>query len=288
MILRSIHRQIVKGILRIWPLERGIHRIYRCLGAPPAPEGIVTTRMRRSPLIVSCMGNSVIGRYMYYRGTFEPSLLSKLKEVLRPGMCFLDIGSNVGIHSLHAARLVGPGGKVLAVEPQSKACALLEKNISRNAAANIQVARCALGPMDETRTFYHISKDDLGMNSLRLRGDETPLGSEVVEVRTLETLAESHRFQHVDVAKIDVEGAEMEVLRGCDSFFRARGFPSHLFIEVIDYTLARFNSSSKEVVDYLLAAGYALYSHVDGAWRPFHWKADCKTDLLCVLERGAQ
>ena len=69
---------------------------------------------------------------LYVAGSFEPNEFAFLDGVLRPGMTFIDVGANEGCFSLHAARRVGRGGRVVAVEPSSRERRQLERNVARN------------------------------------------------------------------------------------------------------------------------------------------------------------
>src|SRR6266487_3972549 len=60
---------------------------------------------------------------------YEPEVAAKLKELLRPGMTFCDVGANLGVFALYAARLVGPGGQVFAFEPIPNNYRVLEQNL---------------------------------------------------------------------------------------------------------------------------------------------------------------
>src|SRR4051812_38970298 len=71
------------------------------------------------------------------RGRYEPSLTEVVRRYLRPGGVFVDVGANEGYFSAIAARLVGPTGRVVAVEPQARLRPVLEENFRLNGVANV-------------------------------------------------------------------------------------------------------------------------------------------------------
>src|SRR5947208_14093774 len=82
---------------------------------------------------------------MVYLGAYERWETRTIRRLLRPGMCFVDVGANVGYFSLLASRRVGRGGRVLAIEPSAYAADRLAKTIRDNAITNIQLARIGVG-----------------------------------------------------------------------------------------------------------------------------------------------
>jgi FkbM family methyltransferase len=132
-----------------------------------------------------------------------------LKAALRPGSTFVDVGANVGFHTFQAATIVGPSGSVVAFEPSSENCRLLQLSKLENNADNVVVMPLALDRTPGVRYLTaHLgtnaglipdARDDL------LAGRGTP-----VYASTLDDVAPPK----VDVLKVDVEGAEFRVLEG--------------------------------------------------------------------------
>jgi FkbM family methyltransferase len=137
-------------------------------------------------------------------------LRSVLDSVLRPGCTFVDVGANIGAVAVWAARRVGPLGHVVAVEPAADNIAVLRANVDANHLGNVAVVTGAAGRAREQREFY-------------VRGDVSAVGSLFpdsiyasvtdivhVEVTPLDDLVTGS----ADLVKIDVEGAELDVLAG--------------------------------------------------------------------------
>ena len=144
-------------------------------------------------------------------GRFEPEKVAALQRLLKPGMTFVDVGSNKGDFSLIAARVMNDDGRVLAFEPMPENCHWIRKSIELNGYRSIRLFELALSD-EEGRALLYLGKWS-GWHSLLPKE-----GRETIEVptRTLDAvLAESGDAQ-VDVLKIDVEGAELPVLRGAE------------------------------------------------------------------------
>lgn len=144
-------------------------------------------------------------------------------DFLRPDGVFVDVGANCGYYSLLASKLVGPEGKVYSFEPSSYAMERLRANLEANHVRNIVLSTMALGKVTTRRRFY-TSTDNDGTNSF-IAVDRRRV--ETVEVSTLDSIIDE---PHVDLVKIDVEGAECDVLRGMTRLLK-QGRISMLIVE---------------------------------------------------------
>jgi FkbM family methyltransferase len=142
---------------------------------------------------------------------FSPSWEKGLEDAfdLKKGVCFLDVGANVGKYTLRAAILVGESGKVIAVEPNKGNFRVLVKNIELNKLQNCIPFNIAASSTDGEVTLFlgpnsaeHSIVQDFGRGSYRIRA------------RALDKVLNETGIEKVDIIKIDVEGAELEVLEG--------------------------------------------------------------------------
>ena len=142
---------------------------------------------------------------------WEQEVSALLNLILKAGMTFIDIGANVGFHTLHGARAVGLGGAVIAFEPAPKAFQLLQKSVHLNGLGAI--CRCmnlALSSSDGLAAL-HVSAIS-GHNSLYpLGGEKKETELQIKTARLDSVLVEAQR---IDVVKIDVAGAELDALEG--------------------------------------------------------------------------
>lgn len=176
------------------------------------------------------------------------------RQALRPGDCVLDIGANVGYYSLLAASLVGPGGSVHAFEPCVTVLARLQQNVALNPQAAVTIHPLALADRVQSAPFFIASDRHTGLSSLRDLGAKT---QRVADVPTapLDDLRE--KLPPVRLVKLDVEGAELQVLQGARELL-TRDQPD-LLLELTDAFLRQLGGSAQQVCELLTRLGYSLY-----------------------------
>ncbi len=142
-----------------------------------------------------------------------------MAAVLRPGDTMIDVGANIGYNALFAASLVGAAGHVVAVEPAADNVAVLRRNIAANAVGNIEVHAVAAGQAAAVREFY-LRGDVSAVNSFYRESVYADVTSVVrVPVTPLDDIC--HAAPRL--VKIDVEGAELDVLAGMPRLLRTPG-----------------------------------------------------------------
>jgi FkbM family methyltransferase len=135
---------------------------------------------------------------------------------LQPGATLVDVGANIGYNALYAAALVGPAGRVIAVEPAADNVAILQRNVEASGLRNVAVAHVAAGGAAGTRDFF-LRGDVSAVNSFFAASCYAAVTGVVqVPVTPLDDLVAGD----ADVVKIDVEGAELEVLAGMPRLLR--------------------------------------------------------------------
>ncbi|MET0274570.1 MAG: FkbM family methyltransferase [Phenylobacterium sp.] len=191
----------------------------------------------------------------------EPQTLELFARLLRPGDTMIDVGAHVGLHALVSARLVGPGGRVLAVEPQPYNCERTMTNAAANGFRNIHVVCAAAGAESGTVVLRQQTGTDKARLTLTGEGvNDTGLTFEVPVVR-LDELARRHSLQHVRLLKIDVEGFEPEVLAG------ARELLANLDNLVIEILPSGDDVRVGRMLDLIESAGFEFKSVTGAPWR---------------------
>ena len=186
--------------------------------AYPAPGGWTYLDVRESPMMLARVLR-----------VYEPEKVRALRSVLRPGDVFVDVGGNKGDFSLIAAKAMGDHGSVLCVEPEPANVAWIRRSAKRNRYRCIDVVAVALADREGTATLHLGVKS--GWHSL-LRTDGVPTTGElVVPTRTLDDVLAERGIDRVDVIKIDVEGAEDQVLRGATQALRG-GHPMTVLLDL--------------------------------------------------------
>jgi FkbM family methyltransferase len=187
----------------------------------------------------------IMPRCLYWFGLWEPLVTAWLREVLRPGDTFVDVGANVGVFSLLASRAVGPDGRVVAVEPSAGTRAQLEANLARNRTRNVRVVASAAGAQVGDIPFYRAPWNDA--ESSTVGRPELELEA-TVGVAPLLDLLTSEELERLRAIKIDVEGGEAEVLEGIRS--QAGRLPERLdiVVEVHSDVLARNGTAVHDLI----------------------------------------
>lgn len=191
----------------------------------------------------------------------EPGTIAWLKAVLRPGEVFCDIGANIGLYSLLAAELVGPAGRVVAVEPHlGNAAGLLENLTANGFADRCIVLSVALHDADGFADFeYRSFQPGESFNQLAT-GDRPsdcpsgqPAGVERKYAVRLDRLVSDGVMPAADHVKIDVDGNELSILRGMASLLGGAHPPVSVQVEVdptaatnVRELMARFRYPSVE------------------------------------------
>jgi FkbM family methyltransferase len=187
----------------------------------------------------------------YYTDRFEPSTLQWLTANLRPGMKVADVGAHVGFLALFMARLVGERGRVYVFEPGPDNLRYLRRNIAQNGATNVAVVPLAAGSCKGTRSLYLAEGSD--MHSL-FPGHPFSKTTGSVEIGQV-PLADAVR--RLDLAKVDVEGGEIDVLRGMGNLLRQEPRPI-LLIEWSPACQVAAGHSPEELIRVLRDLGYEL------------------------------
>ena len=190
------------------------------------------------------------GRLICYFGTKFDTIFDFLKTYLKEGMVFADVGANIGSHAINAARLVGGAGSVFAFEADPDTYRLLAGNIQSNGLRNIDLRQTCVSDHVGTLSFY--KHKDSAKSSIVDRGEKL---SVTLPSDTLDNLIPANT--KIDVLKVDVEGAELSVLRGAREVFTDQRRPSVVIIEVFD---VRDNTDKSEGIREVLEGyGYEFY-----------------------------
>lgn len=139
-------------------------------------------------------------------GSYEYSKQRAFQKVVRKGSVVYDIGANVGFYTLLASQFVGRSGRVFAFEPVPRNCRLLRAHLEINCVDNVSVLEMAVSSMNGKAVF------DLGAN--HSMGHLAACGTLNVPTITIDTFVFDQAMPGPEVIKIDVEGAELEVLKG--------------------------------------------------------------------------
>jgi FkbM family methyltransferase len=178
-------------------------------------------------LVFSGDTRQVIGRYIYVFGIWQPNLTAFMASHLDPGRTFVDVGANVGWFTLQGARRVGPHGRVVAIEASPNLARRVDVEVERNGLRNVRVVNAAVwsGP----------GKVDIHPGPAENPGKTSVSPGHEVRCDTLMNLLTEQELATCRLVKIDVEGAEREVVKGIDP---ERFPPDTEFVIEVDFSSA--------------------------------------------------
>lgn len=172
---------------------------------------------------------------------YELEVFGRLSEILKPGLVFVDVGAHIGRFSFPIARLLSENGLVIAIEPDPISFKALMMGIRLNGFNNVIGLNIALseggGSVLLCRKFVTATSSIVERENC----------SDLVEVpmKSLDSLVKELNIPRVDIVKIDVEGAELQVLRGAILTFKK--FKPHVFVEVRSYNEKGFEELIKNL-----------------------------------------
>lgn len=195
-------------------------------------------------------------------GSFEPETVHCYKGIIKSGDIVLDIGANIGAHTLLLAKAVGVQGKVIAFEPTDYAFSKLSKNISLNPelASSIQAMQYMLVDSEvedlPTPALY---------SSWPLKGEENLhdlhqgrlMQTSGAKPKTLDSVILPMALDHLDCIKLDIDGFECGMLRGAKETL-TRWHPT-IIMELAPYVLEEQGASLGELIQLIEEYGYSLY-----------------------------
>jgi FkbM family methyltransferase len=215
-------------------------------------------------------GHAIHGAVMML-ARWTPYLESEMRGlagVVGPGCVCLDAGAATGLYTLALSRLAGPSGQVHAVEPLSLAHALSRRVLRAACGPNVSYYALALGAEAGSgvmsvpfrrrgpvtgRSFLAGRFSGLGANAEFARHEEV-----AVEVDTIDALVPRAGITRLDFIKIDVEGAELQVLQGGEHSIGK--FRPAMLIEIEARHTARYQHTAGEVAGWILPRGYRMYA----------------------------
>lgn len=238
--------------------------------------GTVRLKQCRHGAFLYNIHDKFIGRSLDQYGEFSAGEAAMFAQILRPGMVAMDIGANIGVHTVFMAQAVGSGGAVFAFEPQRVVFQMLSANIALNGLVNVMTWQAAVGAEAGDIFVPPIRYDQEGnFGGVALGGHDR---GEKVPVMVLDAMP----FRACHFIKIDVEGMEAQVLEG--------GRQMIARLRPILYVENDRREKSKALIETLFAMDYRLYWHNTPLFNPNNFFANSENlfgnivsrNMLCV------
>lgn len=274
-----------------WPFATGRYRLFTLLSdkAKYQLDKLPQPVQMRTGVKLFVRPGDHLSRLFRYFGSYEPETCRLLREHANPGELFLDVGANLGLHSLGVANDIGC--PVAAFEPGTKTADCLARSIEANELSSlVRVFRVALASQSGTATFVE-PPAHVGQSSLESPTDPGHRDGErfEVQVEQLDRFAAFNDYldetgMKVGLVKMDIEGAEEEALKGM--FEMLKSHRPAIIIEIYDGNLTGFDSSRESIFRLLESLGYELTKEFDfnGLFLP---RGPVKTDSVIPAKTPA-
>jgi len=192
---------------------------------------------------------------IYFTGEYETGTLRVLKGILQNKGVFLDIGANIGLYSLYVSYYF-PEIKIFSFEPLNSAHDILAENIRLNEFKNIETFNYALGSQRES-LYIHEHEYERGSSFITSKPT-----NEEISLFSLDELYENLTSEKISAIKVDVEGFELEVLKGGENII----FKKHRPIIIVECSdLRNYHKATKDDIFELMSNyGYVLYKSDSG------------------------
>ncbi|WP_328537548.1 FkbM family methyltransferase [Streptomyces sp. NBC_00344] len=200
----------------------------------------------------------LIQRYLYMFGGWEPNMTHWLKNRLRPGDTFVDVGANIGYFSVLASRLVGSTGQVAAIEASPAFHRRLLQNARLNECDNIRAVNTAVADTRKLLTFVLASSSNMGANSI-VPYEGTAESTFETEALPLAEVLRTEEITTARVIKIDVEGAEGSAIRGLLPVIDQLRPDAEITTEVTPHRMTQLGDSVDELLGAMKRRGFHVY-----------------------------
>lgn len=226
--------------------------------------------------------DSELARKIWIEKKFLGNAEKFILDYLKPNDVLIDIGSNIGIISLHANTLIGNSGKIYAIEPHPQTFRNLQDNIKLNKLKNIISINSALGNKKSEIRFTDLRSDCMNYVQLNNKNGITVPVSKLDDILINET--------SIDLIKIDVEGYEKFVFEGSDKTLEKT---KCIFYESLDRLYKRYDYTHKEIFTFLTQKGFQIFRIqnktisllINHELSPKDWNLIAIRDLSDFLER---
>ena len=190
-----------------------------------------------------------VGKSFKLYGEYSPGEAALFADILQPGDVVVEVGANIGAHTIRLAQLVGKEGKVIAFEPQRLCFQLLNGNVAINSLTNVYTYQKCVGESEGSVTVPELSPDEIhnwgGVSFEKQNEDEG--------VRVERITLDSLNLTKCKLLKLDVEGMELQVLQGAVKLLDK--------CQPIIYMEVDREDKKAELINFLCKRGYKIYEH---------------------------
>jgi FkbM family methyltransferase len=246
-------------LFRQLPNFRGKFRLAHALfGKGLIKEGPLAIKGRKN--IVYHIPNTIdnIGKELFIKGVYEKITIDLVTGLLKEGDLFFDVGANIGAISVPVAKFTN--ADVHAFEPSKRTFQFLKKNMEVNHLTKMTLNEKAVNMNDGGEAMFYDVPHNYGGSALIQTYGEQP--HYLVKTVSIDDYCKRNDIQSIQVMKIDVQGFEIEVLKGCHQMLAQRTIKNILF-EFEGWAETNANFGAGRAQEYLVEMGYELYTLKD-------------------------
>lgn len=223
------------------------------------------------------------GWFRYFESDYEKENCAFLQRMLKPGMDIIDIGAHIGFFSVVFSQLTKKSGRIVCIEPTPGTFQYLLQTLKINHCENVTPVQAAVSDQLGNATFF-ISEEYEGNNSNSLVDKNPLLDMKGYEVRleTIDNIVKTYSLKPSFI-KIDVEGAELDALRGGLSTFAE--YKSSLILGLHPAAIKRKGDSLEAIWDLLINAGYRIEVNGEIFTREDFCSRTLLFDVHCIAEQ---
>jgi FkbM family methyltransferase len=261
-LMKQSQKRFIRRILQTLRLEKPLRAVYRAilsarLNRKYGDKSIHEVRIQGVKVLFN-IDDLFSKRYFFVDNTALEELVTEfIAQRLKGAEVFVDVGANLGYYTCIAGKLL-PAGKIHAFEMDALNYALLKRNVELNQFSNVLIHKMAVS--DQVGVLEYIRDTDspsLGFGLSRNAGRDQKYGELVsVPTTTLDAVLEEYQGESM-VIKIDVEGAEYDILRGMTRMLNEDRI--QFFIEMHPDRILNFNATTDDVLHLLFEHGYKIY-----------------------------
>jgi FkbM family methyltransferase len=232
-----------------------------------------------------CDLQDTISREVCFTGRYEPQETQLAMRLLGSGRTAVDVGANWGYFTLVCAHLVGPHGRVLALEPHPRLSAMLAENAAANALTQVEVLKLAAGADAGARRFVDFD-ERAGNWGLARAAQQSEASDFDCESVALDALLDARGLGAVDLIKIDIEGGEVDAIRGMSDGLQRHRY-RYVLLECHPAELANLGATLDQCVEPFVRAGYRGWriDHSPEMHRRAALSAIPSSELLTPIDR---
>jgi FkbM family methyltransferase len=191
-------------------------------------------------------------------GVYEPIETKIMKHFAVHSKTIVDVGANIGYYTVELAKLLGPNGQLLSFEPAATSFSQLRKNVDLNQIEDtVKLFQLGLSDSVSQAEIFLPQKSGSSAASLRNLHPEENFHSQTVNTTTLDFLFANLEVTSCDLIKIDVEGGELQVIKGAMSTIKK--FKPVIFAELLRKWSEAFSYTPNDVLKVLKNLGYSCW-----------------------------